>query len=86
MRFSIALILASVSASMMIVTPAQAYDFRTLVKYTDYPSPTDFCNAWNTNCKNYVPKDHSLKDGSSVCEPGNYQGKHTKTEAKVACV
>lgn len=86
MRFSIALFVASASAAVLIATPAQAYDFRQLVAYKDYSSSTDFCNAWNTNCKDYVPKDKSLKYGGSTCEPGDYHGKHKKTEAKVACV
>lgn len=86
MRSSIALFLAS--AAILIATPAQAYDFRQLVKYshTEYPTSTAFCEAWDKDCKDYVPKDKSLKYGYAVCEPGDHHGKHKKTEAKVACV
>ncbi|PWN32582.1 uncharacterized protein FA14DRAFT_181266 [Meira miltonrushii] len=88
MRSSIALLIASASAAVLIATPARAYDFRQLVKYShqEYPTSSDFCDAWDTACKEYVPKDQSLKYGYSVCEPGDYHGKHAKTEAKVACV
>ncbi|PWN32583.1 uncharacterized protein FA14DRAFT_191676 [Meira miltonrushii] len=88
MRSSIALLIASASAAVLIATPARAYDFRQLVKYShqEYPTSSDFCNAWDTACKEYVPKDQSLKYEGSTCEPGDYQGKHAKTEALVDCV
>lgn len=34
----------------------------------------------------YKPNDSSLVFAGALCEPGDYSGKHTNTEAKVDCI
>jgi len=66
--------------------PAVALDARQLYKWkpSQYKSGTAFCKKWDSTCKSLHPK--HLHYVNYVCEPGDYQGKNTSTEAKAACV
>lgn len=72
--------------AMLAAAPkgAQAVDDRELIKHASQ-NGQDFCNAWRCACVNYKPQDTSLYFKYTFCQPGDYQGKNTDTEALAYC-
>ncbi|KDN50419.1 hypothetical protein K437DRAFT_255137 [Tilletiaria anomala UBC 951] len=44
-----------------------------------------FCKAWKCACVNYEPTNTALYFQATYCQPGDFSGKNTNTEARVYC-